>query len=194
MSEEFKEVPLKEAIWVGIPTCLLPFIPTNPVVGHPMFLTERPRLFKLKNRLAITRDTLVWRDMNGWIWTVPAGFLTDGASVPWLLRWLWSPWDEKTLRPALPHDLRYCLHDYFENWEDYDSRTAADDSLYDGMMIDCPSRASVYHFACAMFGRAVYEHINKEAMMEDWFEVLRKDSKPELDKWILNVIEKDKAA
>jgi len=177
-----------------IPKILLPFLPEHPIIGHPYFLTPAPRLHRLKNGLAITLDMLVFRDSRGYIWTVPAGFLTDGASIPWFLRWLWSPWDEKTLRPAIIHDLRYSLYDYFFEWPNFDNRHAADNGLYEGMKLDCPRRAGKYRFAVSMFGRSVYEHKDENATMLEWFDVLRKDNVPELNKWIQEKIETDEAA
>jgi hypothetical protein len=41
--------------------------------------------------------------------TVPAGFTTDGASIPGFARWLtgWEPWDEPQRLPAIVHDWLY---------------------------------------------------------------------------------------
>ena len=37
-------------------------------------------------------------------YTIPAGTRTDGASVPWGLRWLIEVLDERTFRPTALHD------------------------------------------------------------------------------------------
>lgn len=177
-----------------IPLILLPIKPSDPMVDSAAWFTPVPYLHKLKSGLAITLDEVVWRDRFGNFWRCPKGFLTDGASVPWLLRWLWSPWDEKTLRAAIIHDLRYSLHDYFDIWINYDCQRNADLSLLDGMRLNCPSRAVTYFIAVRFVGRAVYEHIHKEEMMQEWLEILRTGDNTQLDKWINNVIELDKAA
>lgn len=192
---EFKEVPLKRPErFTGIPACLLPVIPSSPVIMNPTWLSPLPKIFKLKSGLAITLDNLFWRDALGQLWVCRKGFLTDGASVPWVLRWLWSRWDESTLRPAIIHDMRYSLHDYFKDWHKYDNQKMADRSLLDGMKIDCPSRAHKYYIGVRLFGRSVYEHINEEKLMLEWIDVLREDSEEALDAWILGVINADKAA
>lgn len=39
---------------------------------------------------------------------VPAGFVTDGASVPRFLWWWMSPSDPKLFKAAIKHDYDYC--------------------------------------------------------------------------------------
>jgi hypothetical protein len=45
-------------------------------------------------------------------YTVPAGFVTDGASVPYLAQVLtgWRPWDEPHRWGAIVHDWLYCCN------------------------------------------------------------------------------------
>lgn len=38
---------------------------------------------------------------------IPAGFVSDGASIPKFLRWFYNPHDPRTLLPALVHDWLY---------------------------------------------------------------------------------------
>lgn len=44
--------------------------------------------------------------------TVPTGFVTDGASVPYLAQLLtgWHPWDEPQRWAAIAHDWLYCCN------------------------------------------------------------------------------------
>jgi len=178
---------------ITIPDCLLPYCPVDPKLNSPAWLTPQPiRLYKLHRGGALTLTEVRWRDMLGRYWTCPRGFFTDGASVPWLLRWLWDNYDEKTIRPAIIHDLRYALHDYFVAWQQIDTRKAADQDLFYGMRLDCPSRAGIYRFAVSMFGRAVYERINKEPIMLEWFDVIQQ-SEQVMDAWIQGVIIADAA-
>lgn len=40
-------------------------------------------------------------------YTIPEGFLTDGASVPECLQWLFDPYDEDYITAAVVHDYLY---------------------------------------------------------------------------------------
>lgn len=48
--------------------------------------------------------------------TVPAGFITDGASVPRLAQILtgWRPWDEPQRWAAIAHDWLYCCNGHLD--------------------------------------------------------------------------------
>lgn len=52
----------------------------------------------------------IWRDATVTPVVVPAGFVTDGASVPYLAQVLtgWRPWDEPHRWGAIVHDWLYC--------------------------------------------------------------------------------------
>ncbi len=59
---------------------------------------------------------------------VPVGFITDGASIPWLARLLiGSPWGGKYAKAAVPHDYRYYTQTI--------PRRKADKQFIDGMDI-----------------------------------------------------------
>jgi hypothetical protein len=69
---------------------------------------------------------LSYLDPKGRMWSVPAGFVTDGASIP---RFLWSiigpPFNGRYRVPALFHDAAYC--------EPGMNRAAADRMFFDAM-------------------------------------------------------------
>jgi hypothetical protein len=174
-----------------IPAILLPQILIDPKIGDPAWMLAVPHIHRLRHGGAITLDTVRFRDALGNYWTCPRGFFTDGASVPWLLRWLWSNFDPKTIRPAIIHDLRYCLHDYFPAWHKIDKQVTADRDFLAGMKLDCPSRAHTYYVAVRMFGRAVYEHIDKEKIMLAWFDMIQQPDYI-LDAWIQGMIAGDR--
>lgn len=67
-------------------------------------------MLHIAKRLAITLEDHHWIDPDGRIITVYRGFPTDGASLPWLAKWRWDPWQPDVLAAALPHDLGYSLH------------------------------------------------------------------------------------
>lgn len=50
-------------------------------------------------RIAVLLEPLSWRGI-----TVPAGYMSDGASVPRPLWWLLPPWGDVGTRAALFHD------------------------------------------------------------------------------------------
>ena len=59
--------------------------------------------------LIIVNDFTI-RDKRGVYWTTPAGFVTDGASVPkWLRPIIGDPFKGKTLEAAVIHDV-YCVN------------------------------------------------------------------------------------
>jgi hypothetical protein len=73
---------------------------------------------------------LRYRSSEGRLLTVPAGFRTDLASVPAVLRWL-APSDWKTARSGALHD---CGYRWFELWAI--ERHRMDRHLYDGLRAD----------------------------------------------------------
>ena len=181
---------MKKEKQILTPECLKPVTPDFLKKDSPAWFSGQPRLFPMKDGTAMTLDVLMWRDRHGLYWTVPKGFVTDGASVPWLLRWLWSPWDETTLRPAVIHDIRYVLYDYCLDWLKFDCQKQADLSLLDGMKTNCPQRAHTYYIACRLVGRAVYEHISYEQRMKEWLKVVCQPN--ELEAWMQKTIAADK--
>jgi len=42
-----------------------------------------------------------------WKFTLPKGFVSDGASIPWYVQWFGDPYDGDTLPGALIHDSLY---------------------------------------------------------------------------------------
>jgi hypothetical protein len=81
---------------------------------------------------------------------VPAGFETDGASVPKALRWFASPFTGKYTRAALVHDWLYCT--------EVVSKQIADNIFYNIMKEDGVSgwKASSMYYAVKYFGCMVY--------------------------------------
>jgi hypothetical protein len=67
--------------------------------------------------------TVVW---NGKVLVVPAGFKSDGASVPrFFWRWVFPPGDSRALKAAIAHDYVYRTHP--EGW----TKPLADKMFYD---------------------------------------------------------------
>ncbi len=70
-----------------------------------------PEASRSERLFVLLRDfKIVWMDDDG-TWyriTIPAGFLTDVASIPLLVQWLFKMYGDGKIRPAaLPHDLLY---------------------------------------------------------------------------------------
>ena len=85
---------------------------------------------------------------------IPAGFESDGASVP---RMFWAsvfpPGDSKALRPALIHDFIYRTHP--ERW----TRKMADDAFLELLIAAGISKWRAYkaYWGVRLFGNAAWE-------------------------------------
>lgn len=53
-------------------------------------------------------NPLIYESLSGRTYGIPAGFITDLASIPKVMRPVFNPNDESR-KPAVLHDLRYCL-------------------------------------------------------------------------------------
>lgn len=66
---------------------------------------ERPReRWRRRRRACLTDETLTYQRANGEIISVPTGFESDGASVPWWCWWLVGHPFDAFLLAALIHD------------------------------------------------------------------------------------------
>lgn len=78
-------------------------------------------------RLALARDWHIW--YRGEWYSAPQGFVTDGASIPFWLRWLCgSPFEPPRMYAAL-------LHDWLYSGGDPEATRADADDLYRDMQI-----------------------------------------------------------
>lgn len=76
------------------------------------FLTPKlPALVPVRKGIMRTQVEVAFCDSRGFVWRAPAGWATDGASVPWWMLWKYDRWDPDTLRAAILHDVRFCVHD-----------------------------------------------------------------------------------
>jgi hypothetical protein len=67
--------------------------------------------------------TVIW---NGRVLYIPAGFKSDGASVPkFFWRWVFPPGDSRALKAAIAHDFVYRNHP--QGWD----KDSADKMFYD---------------------------------------------------------------
>jgi len=78
------------------------------------------------------------------IW-VPAGFVTDFASVPWVL-WTFLPYWGKYGKAAVLHDYLYQTYSR--------TRKEADDIFYEAMLVGGtkPWKAKIMHWGVRLFG------------------------------------------
>ena len=76
---------------------------------------------------------------------VPTGFITDFASVPWVL-WAWLPSWGKYGKAAVVHDYLYRTHQR--------SRKEADDIFYEAMLVGGTKqwKAKIIHYGVRLFG------------------------------------------
>ena len=82
------------------------------------------------------------------VYTVPAGFITDLASIPKPLWILWAPHESAIMAPSI-------LHDYFYSGKAKVSRKYADDVFYHHMVYYGVSRPRAWLFwsGVRLFGR-----------------------------------------
>lgn len=64
-------------------------------------------VFWVTDRIAQLRRELIYQTADGKIIAVPAGFRTDGASIPPGLQWVLNPWGGKYPKAAAIHDYLY---------------------------------------------------------------------------------------
>lgn len=85
------------------------------VVGEPVLVGD-DRLWILGETMEIFVNTPEAHTVI----TIPAGFVTDGASVPYLAQVLtgWKPWDEPQRWAAIAHDWLYCDPKCFKSTAD----------------------------------------------------------------------------
>lgn len=78
------------------------------VVGEQV-LAGDDRLWILGGPLSFEIPHEFWEPVR---YVVPRGFVTDGASVPYLAQVLtgWKPWDEPHRWGAIAHDWLYCMN------------------------------------------------------------------------------------
>jgi hypothetical protein len=83
-------------------------------------------------RIAITLSPITWRGI-----TLPAGFMSDGASVPRALWWFMPPWGDRSTLAALFHDFVCEARPPLPGLE---TRAACDRLLYDALIDLCVAR------------------------------------------------------
>jgi len=106
---------------------------------QPLYRLVQPIIF-----IRLDKSTLI----------VPIGTVTDGASVPWMLRWLF-PQQGRYTRASLAHDYLY------DN--DIGSRQVADWDFYYWMLNDNVPRwkAQLFFFAVRIGGKRWWNHSTK---------------------------------
>lgn len=55
-------------------------------------------------RIAITLNDILWDDGRGFAMIIPAGTMSDGATVPRPLWWFLPPWGDRATWAAVLHD------------------------------------------------------------------------------------------
>ena len=108
--------------------------------------------FTSKSDRFILSEDFVYVDSQGNSYTVPAGFITDGASIPKILFfWSWGKWDIA----AIVHD--YCYTFGQINNQKVDKKFA--DTLFYKMLLELEVNkvsAFLMYLAVRLFGRGVF--------------------------------------
>jgi hypothetical protein len=117
--------------------------PAPRLVGY--WLTPTPSLTPVAKGLMRLDEPVAWMDEAGARWVVPAGFITDGASLPWILTAVWDRWEPRTLRAAIMHDYGYSFHTF-------GSKSEVDARFYAGLKADHWPHALAYYRAVKLMG------------------------------------------
>jgi hypothetical protein len=170
------------------PKSLLPFWPVCVVKNKPCWLTEIPRIHRLKAGGALLLDDVSWRSRHGLISNAKRGLFFDGMSYPFFAPW--DKYDPITIREAALHDDHYCLYDWCFDWPM--RQKDVDIDLLDGLKIGCPRRAHTIYIIVKLAGYSVWAHPSYSKMIEQWLSVV--DYPEQLDAWIQGVIANDNRA
>lgn len=82
-----------------------------PKPPYGQFIGKPPPVDHLTGKLGRIEREVVYVDKRGFVWRCPAGWVCDGASVPWFMWRVFNPWDQRWLRSACIHDARFSVHD-----------------------------------------------------------------------------------
>ena len=108
------------------------------VSGIPEMLPVRRRIWRVQ------RDVIWWDgDLETEI-VVPAGWLTDGASLPWPVLAIWDRMDPQTLRASILHDYGYSTHKI-------GTKAEVDRRFLQGLQADNWPYATTYYRAVKLF-------------------------------------------
>jgi hypothetical protein len=110
-----------------------------------MWLTPIPSLTPVSPRLMRLDSPVAWLDDRGRTLVVPAGFVTDGASLPWIVTAIWDRWEPRTLRASI-------LHDYGYSYHKQGTKAQVDKRFYEGLRADKWDHALTYYRAVKYCG------------------------------------------
>lgn len=129
------------------------------ILGQPLHVELIAAKGRLIEQLEVSAD--------GGTVIVPAGFVTDGASVPYLAQLLtgWHPWDEPHRWGAIVHDWLYCMNGHIDDqagsrWQTYPLalKPFADRAFRATLVAaGCSKfRATIMYLAVILFGGSAY--------------------------------------
>lgn len=101
-------------------------------------------------------------DPDGKHWDVPAGFVTDGASIPLFFRvFIGGPWTQNYIKAAV-------VHDFYIRRQSV-SAQSVHDVFYQALLASGTprGRARQMHFAVLNFGPS-WKHVDAEAYLQLW--------------------------
>jgi hypothetical protein len=109
------------------------------------WLTPTPTMTPIAPNLMRLDSPVAWQDGNGKVWRVPVGFITDGASLPWILTAVWDRWEPRTIQAAI-------LHDYGYSYHASGTKAEVDKRFYNGLIASKWDHATTYFRAVKWFG------------------------------------------
>jgi hypothetical protein len=110
-----------------------------------VWVTDIPHLQPIAPNRMMLQSCVIWLDDKGKSWRVPAGFITDGASLPWIVTAIWDRWEPKTLQASI-------LHDYGYTTQMLGTKEEVDERFYRGLLASKWKHAKTYYRAVKHMG------------------------------------------
>ena len=108
------------------------------------------------------------------------GFPTDGASLPLLVQWRWSPWEPRIFNKAVRHDAGYSLHDIQDGWG---SKCVVDDRFKRELQADGFEASKLFWSMVHNFGGSAWNKSNIPEIGNYWFAVQNNLVNEWIDDW-----------
>lgn len=122
-------------------------IPESPRLMPVPANTWAPWLAKRSSKMQLADDYIVY--VNDACYKVPSGYVTDGASIPRALWWLWPPYNTDSMIAAVLHDYMYS-----HLWREITKDRA--DLIFYETMLHCgasPLKAKLFYTAVRYGGK-----------------------------------------
>jgi hypothetical protein len=150
------------------------------------WLSFPPKLQSLSKHIKISLTDISFQDADGSIWINKRGFPTDGASIPYILEWIWDPFDVRVLRSVYQHDVQYVLHDFDPSFKQL--RVEVDCRFLRSMKCEGWPASGMWYGAVRMFGAYLWKIRCQDPDAYAWFQATQQGEEA-IDEWVKKCIE-----